>query len=274
MPERGLEPPRLVKGHWYLKPACIPFHHSGSNQYYIASVCNISRAYYILDLNIFTWLIYLMENGFINDIASSAQILPPAPEKVRAGKIFFIISYFAAIPVFVFFIILFSLALKYEASGQISRQEHSPQFQALPSDGTISSVEVENHDARILSLDEFFASYNSPLEGHAKTIIDEADKNKIDYRLLPAIAMQESTLCKKIIKNSFNCWGFGIYGGKVTKFDNYDHAIKVITSTLAKKYVQKGYVSPEEIVKKYTPSDTGRWPEVVNMIMTRLKASI
>ena len=124
------------------------------------------------------------------------------------------------------------------------------------------------------ALDDFFAKYDSPLLGHAQTIVAEADKHNIDYRLLPAIAMQESTLCRRIIKNSFNCWGFGIYGGKVTRFANFDEAISTVTSTLARKYVQKGLVNPHDIVKLYTPSDTGKWPQVVSLIMQKLSDSL
>ena len=86
--------------------------------------------------------------------------------------------------------------------------------------------------------------------------------------------MQESTLCKRVIKNSHNCWGYGIYGGKVTKFADYDEAIKTVTSTLARKYVQKGLVNPHDIVKLYTPSDTGKWPQVVSLIMQKLSDSL
>lgn len=179
-----------------------------------------------------------------------------------------------SIPVFMVFLVLFSLSTKYESNGYISRQQHKPQFQALPSQKNVSSVSVGQQDARVQALDAFFAQYKSPLQGHAKTIVDEADKNNIDYRLLPAIAMQESTLCKRIIKNSYNCWGFGIYGGKVKRFDNYDHAIQVITSTLAKKYIQKGYVNPEDIVQKYTPSDTGKWATVVSHMMQKITDSL
>ncbi len=189
---------------------------------------------------------------------------------VKPRKLFFIAVYFSAIPIFLTFLILFSLAIKYESNGYISRQAHKPQFQALPSDNNVSSISVESEDGRIEALDDFFASYESPLEGHAKTIVEEADTHNIDYRLLPAIAMQESTLCKRIIKNSYNCWGFGIYGSKVTKFSSYDDAIRVITETISKKYVQKGYIKPEEIVQKYTPGDTGKWPQVVNMMMDKI----
>ncbi len=199
---------------------------------------------------------------------------PPLPQKAAkkgpSRKLMFLTFYLGAIPTFLLFLILFSLSIKYEGNGYISRQAHKPQFQALPTDNDTSSVDVESVDGRVKALESFFAKYNSPLMGHAKFIVDEADSHDIDYRLIPAIAMQESTLCKRVIKDSHNCWGFGIYGGKVTRFASYDEAISKVTSTLAKKYVQKGYVSPEEIVQKYTPGDTGRWPEVVNLMMQHI----
>lgn len=227
----------------------------------------------MLDTNIFTCLSKVMEQA---EPIPDNQISPILPQKVQKKsfisfkKTFSILAFIGAIPVFLFFLVLFSLSIKYEENGYISRQAHKPQFQALPSLGNMSSVDVESSDARIMALEAFFEKYQSPLMGHAQMIVDEADKNKIDYRLLPAIAMQESTLCKKVIKDSNNCWGFGIYGGKVTKFESYNQAIKVISSTLAKKYIQKGYVSPEEIVQKYTPSDTGKWSSVVGLMMEKL----
>ncbi|MEO7292077.1 MAG: hypothetical protein ABIW34_03180 [Ginsengibacter sp.] len=208
------------------------------------------------------------------DLKNSLILPQISSSKATKKHLFFIFSYLIVVPVFIGFLMLYSLYFKYEDNRYISRQAHKPQYQALPSQTNISGVTLEKEDARIQALDEFFAQYKSPLEGYGKKIVDEADKNNIDYRLLPAIAMQESTLCKKIIKNSFNCWGFGIYGGKVTRFENYDEAIRIITSTLSKKYVQKGFVKIDDIVTKYTPSDTGKWAGVVNMIMNRLKASI
>jgi hypothetical protein len=189
-------------------------------------------------------------------------------------KFFLLSSYFAAVPAFIVFLIVFSLYLVYGSNGYISRQFHQPNYQALPANSPDSNIVVGSADARIKALDSFFASYNSPLEGHANTIVSEADKYNIDYRLLPAIAMQESTLCKKIIKNSYNCWGFGIYGKKVTKFDSYDDGIKTVTATLAKKYVHNGYESIEDIAQKYTPNDNGKWKDVVSMIMIKLQASL
>lgn len=212
-----------------------------------------------------------MDSGITPINNSNTSVLPQnLPRKSSTKKLAFLALYFGVIPFFLLFLVLFSLALKYESNGYISRQAHKPQFQALPSDNDVSSVKVDSQDGRVQALESFFAKYNSPLQGHGKYIVEQADEHKIDYRLIPAIAMQESTLCKKVIKNSNNCWGFGIYGGKVTRFANYDEGIAKVTSTLAKKYVQKGYVSPDEIVQKYTPGDTGRWPEVVNLMMQHI----
>lgn len=217
-----------------------------------------------------------MENT--TDLQSPTANIKPLREKVFSSvkfkRIFFTCAYLFSIPIFLGFVVLFSLYFKYYANGYVSRQTHKLNYQAIPVANSSSTVSIENKDGRIINLDDFFKSYASPLEGHAEIIVSEADKYKIDYRLLPAIAMQESTLCKKIIKNSYNCWGFGIYTGKITKFDSYDEAIAVITKTMAQKYVQQGYVDIQDIVHKYAPSDTGRWEFVVSLIMDKLKASL
>ena len=72
--------------------------------------------------------------------------------------------------------------------------------------------EFATSDIRTANLKYFFRKYNSPLYDHAQTFVDFADKYQFDYRLLPAIAMQESNLCKYIYEGSYNCWGWGIYG--------------------------------------------------------------
>ncbi len=189
-------------------------------------------------------------------------------------KVLLVSIYLSAIPIFIVFVMLFSLYAKYDVNGYISRQNISLNYRALPENSNNSTVSLEADDARIQALEELFDTYDSPLVGHAAKIVEEADKHNIDYRLLPSIAMQESTLCKKIIKDSHNCWGFGIYGGKVTKFDNYNEAIETVTRTLSKKYVQAGLEEPHEIVEKYTPSDDGKWANVVNMMMETIKNSL
>jgi hypothetical protein len=129
-------------------------------------------------------------------------------------------------------------------------------------------------EARIEVLKEFFKRYNSPLLSHAELIVATADKYSLDWKLVPAIAMQESTLCKKIPKNSFNCWGFGIYGGKITRFANYDEAIETVTKTLAREYKEKrGLEEPHEIVTRYTPG-SGTWADKVTLVMNSIQNNL
>ena len=96
----------------------------------------------------------------------------------------------------------------------------------------------------------------------------------MDYRLLVAIAQQESNLCKKIPFESFNCWGFGIYGDNVVRFSNYSEGLEIVAKTLKHKYVDIGLDTPEKIMAKYTPPSLekgGPWAKAVAQFMSDLE---
>jgi hypothetical protein len=129
-------------------------------------------------------------------------------------------------------------------------------------------------DARVYIIKNYLKKYSSPLLPFAQNIVDISDKYSLDYRLLVAIARQESNLCKKIPTDSHNCWGFGIYGDKVTRFDNYPQALEIVAKTLKKKYVDMGLTTPEAIMAKYTPPSVdigGPWAKGVNKFMLDLE---
>jgi len=184
-------------------------------------------------------------------------------------------SFFVFTSVLLFVSIIYFLFLSYDSrlhDGLISQgSNRGLAFAALPSTENVLGDSIISKDIRIEVVRQFFAKYKSPLEPFASNIVFDADKYGIDHRLLPAIAMQESNLCQKIIANSYNCWGFGIYGKQVTKFESYPEAIDTITKTLASNYVAGGLDSPEEIMKKYTPSNNGAWARGVNYFMDYLQ---
>lgn len=126
-------------------------------------------------------------------------------------------------------------------------------------------------DARVANLKHFFRKYNSPLYDEAEKIVAVSDRYEFDYRLLPAIAMQESTLCKSIPKNSHNCWGWGIYGTTVTRFASYEEAIETVARGLRKHYIDKGLTTTSAIMSKYTPSSNGSWAQGVNTFLKILE---
>lgn len=173
-----------------------------------------------------------------------------------------------------FITIIYYLYLSYSQTKQFRTFNNSVPsiaFAALPSLENVVMDTIEGKDAKVELVRLFFTKYNSTLEPFSQDIVDAANLYDIDFRLLPAIAMQESNLCKKAPVDSYNCWGFGIYGKKVTRFDNYKEAIYTVTKTLSKEYKNRGLESPEEIMKKYTPSNNGKWAYSVNYFMNSLK---
>jgi len=132
-------------------------------------------------------------------------------------------------------------------------------------------TEFKTTDIRVANLKYFFRKYESVLYNESEYIVKMADQYKLDYRLIPAIAMQESGLCKNIYEGSFNCWGWGIYGNKVTRFDSYDNAIETISRGLKKEYIDKGLITPEDIMRKYTPPSAGSWAFGVNFFLRAIE---
>ncbi len=126
-------------------------------------------------------------------------------------------------------------------------------------------------DSRAANLKAFFRKYNSPLYDYADQIVQVSDKYRFDYRLLPAIAMQESNLCRVIPDNSYNCWGWGIYGNTITRFNSYGDAIDTIAKGISEQYIQKGLVTASMIMQKYTPSSNGSWAYGVNTFLKALE---
>lgn len=127
-------------------------------------------------------------------------------------------------------------------------------------------------DERVAILKAFLRQRESPLYDHAELIVQTADKYELDFRLIPAISIQESGGCRKIPPGSHNCWGWGIYGTTVTRFNSYPEAIETVSKGLKLNYIDKGYVTPDEIMRKYNPSSPeGSWARGVNSFFGALQ---
>ncbi len=132
-------------------------------------------------------------------------------------------------------------------------------------------TKIEVADGRVANLKSFLRKYNSPLYDYADLIVKVSDKYQFDYRLLVAIAMQESNVCKVIPENSYNCWGWGIYGDKIIRFNSYEEAIETVAKGIKQQYIDKGLITASAIMKKYTPSSNGSWAFAVNSFLRMLE---
>jgi len=190
-------------------------------------------------------------------------------------KVILLVTFSVMAPIVFVFVLLYLVSVSHSNNSQLlyanSKTTDAFSYAALPSDTVGFSDDIVEKEGRTETVRQFLAKYNSPLETYAYDIVQIADKYDLDFRLIPAIAMQESNLCKKIPLGSHNCWGFGIYGGKVTRFENYPEAIETVTKTLATKYKQNGLVTPEEIMSMYTPSSNGSWARSVNHFMAKMQ---
>lgn len=140
-------------------------------------------------------------------------------------------------------------------------------FAALPSTtGQVQGVATAA-DARAEIIRQYLSNYKSPLEPFAAQIVEVSEKYDLDFRLLVAIAQQESNLCKKIPPDSYNCWGWGIHERGTTRFTSYPEALEIVTQGLREDYLNKGYNTPEQIMKKYTPLSSGSWAAGVNQFL-------
>jgi hypothetical protein len=83
-------------------------------------------------------------------------------------------------------------------------------------------------DERRLKLQAFFESYRCPAPYHVEDYLREADKNAIDYRLLPAISVRESTCGRHGRLN--NHWG---WDSARSGFSSVKAGIRYLARTLA-----------------------------------------
>lgn len=137
----------------------------------------------------------------------------------------------------------------------------------------VINPEVKDLEAKAKAIDDYFKSYNMPLAGTGKKMVEEAEKNDLDWRLLPAIAVRESTggihQCKKVGFNPFG-WGSCKIG-----FKSYDQAIETVARNLGgnNPNTKHHYHDKEtlEILKAYNPpSIVPKYAEQVISIMNKI----
>lgn len=144
-------------------------------------------------------------------------------------------------------------------------------FSSNEPSSTTMKVNVIAADARPALIRNYLKKYHSPLLAYADLIFAVSQKYGLDYRLIVAIAQQESNLCKRAPPNCFNCWGVGIHSRGTMCFDSYPDAIEWVAKYLREEYIDKGLTTPEEIMKKYCPLSDGSWAFGVKQFMQELE---
>ena len=93
----------------------------------------------------------------------------------------------------------------------------------------LSAVATQNGLARDRAkrLDDYFDKRDMPLAGYGAMFVNVAQKCDLDWRLLPAIAVRESSGGKRLMnKNPFG------WGSAKIKFYNFEDAIETVSDNL------------------------------------------
>jgi hypothetical protein len=202
-------------------------------------------------------------------------------ENIGFWKNLFLVVVFFAITPITLGISLFSLiSLKDSSKSQENLSQtnliSSPMsgmqvYASLPVRLPSISAEIGATDARPEIVRQYLEFYDSPLISYAPLIVATSDKYSLDYRLITAIAQQESNLCKIIPPGSYNCWGWGIHSEGTLGFSSFEEGIEEVSKGLREEYLNKGYSTIEEIMSKYTPLSNGSWANGVNKFLGEMQ---
>ena len=94
-----------------------------------------------------------------------------------------------------------------------------------------------------------------------------ANKFEIDYRLLAAISIVESSGGRKLYR-PYNAWGWG--GSKGITFESWEHSLYVVSKGIRKGYYDRGATTPELMARAYNPHTPNEWSGKVKGIMIQI----
>ena len=124
-------------------------------------------------------------------------------------------------------------------------------------------------DSRVKILKEFLEQYDSPLSPFSSNFVEIADKYDLDWKLVVSISGVESTFGREIPYQSFNGWGWGIYGNNTIRFSSWNQGIETVSEGLRTNYINKwGARDVYEIGRFYAASPT--WAQRVNYFMRKI----
>jgi hypothetical protein len=124
------------------------------------------------------------------------------------------------------------LVLPLKANAQISTNSvfeafYVPRFISVHTESLVNQTEDAESVVRAERIDEYFSKRDMPLAGYGAKFVEVAKKCDIDWRLLPAIGVRESSGGKHLMNNNPFGWG----SAKI-KFDDFNDAIENVSDHL------------------------------------------
>lgn len=150
----------------------------------------------------------------------------------------------------------------------LTPRAYAAENSAGPSADLSKPVIANGADTRAKILKEYLEQYKSPLAPFAVIFVEIADKYNLDWRLVTAISGVESTFGREIPYDSFNGWGWGVYGNNVIRFSSWKEGIETVSKGLRENYIDKGAYGIYQIGVIYAESPN--WASKVNYFMKKI----
>ena len=125
----------------------------------------------------------------------------------------------------------------------------------------VPEIRMGKRDDRVVRLKRYLQSHASPMAGSASVFIKEADRLGLDWKLVAAIAGNESYFGWYIPENSYNGWGWAVWTGMSygAAFKNWEEGITVVSEGLKSDYIDQGLTAIDQIGQKYAADPEWSW---------------
>jgi hypothetical protein len=127
------------------------------------------------------------------------------------------------------------------------------------SENRLSKEEIA-FNKKVSNIESYFIKRDAPLAKYAEEFVKAAEHYNIDYRLVAAISIIESSGGKHTFK-PYNAWGWGKSG-----FESWKDGIWSVSEGLA-KYYASGRTTPQSIAPSYCPPSADAWARKVSYVM-------
>ena len=132
-------------------------------------------------------------------------------------------------------------------------------------------------------IDDYYTAKKMPMAGYGKLLVEAADKYSLDWRLLPALAVRESTggrfACGGSLEKENNPWGWNSCKGD--GFSSMEESIDVVAKHLSgnhertSRYYKRKQGDVKAILQVYNPPSVVKtYAQEVMGIMGRISPAV
>lgn len=118
-----------------------------------------------------------------------------------------------------------------------------------------------DYERKVAKIRKYLSGRGSPLAKYSEEFVKAADHYGIDYRLVAAISIIESSGGKHNFR-PYNAWGWGKSG-----FSSWKEGIWEVSKGLS-KYYAGGRTTPQTIAPRYCPPNATSWASKVSYVMS------